>query len=80
MESLRRRDFIKGMCFLGVAAGVKPAAASYDPAAKFDLKISEVEFGIDPLHVEIESHRYNVQVPRPLSVSEQGTLDSVGAI
>ena len=44
MESLRRRDFIKGMSFLGVAAGVEPAAASYDPAAKFDLKISEVEY------------------------------------
>jgi acetyl esterase/lipase len=44
MESLQRRDFIKGMSFLGVAAGVEPAAASYDPAAKFDLKISEVEY------------------------------------
>jgi acetyl esterase/lipase len=30
--------------FLGVAAGVKPAAASYDSAAKFGLKISEVEY------------------------------------
>ena len=44
MKHLRRRDFIKGMSFLGVAAGVKPAAASYDPAAKFGLKISEVEY------------------------------------
>jgi acetyl esterase len=44
MESLRRRDFIKGLSFLGVAAGVNPAAASYDPAAKFGLKISEVEY------------------------------------
>ena len=44
MECLRRRDFIKSMSFLGVAAGVKPAAASYDPAAKFGLKISEVEY------------------------------------
>jgi acetyl esterase/lipase len=32
------------MSFLGVAAGAKPAAASYDPAAKFDVKISEVEY------------------------------------
>lgn len=32
------------MSILGVAAGVKPAAASYDPAAKFGLKISEVEY------------------------------------
>ena len=44
MESLRRRDFIRGMSFLGVAAGVKAAVASYDPAAKFVLKISEVEY------------------------------------
>ena len=35
---------MKGISFLGVAAGVKPAAASYDPAAKFGLKISEVEY------------------------------------
>ena len=32
------------MSILGVAAAVKPAAASYDPAAKFGLKISEVEY------------------------------------
>src|SRR5215469_12192832 len=43
MESLRRRDLIKGMSVLGVAAGVK-LAASYDPAAKFGLKVSEVEY------------------------------------
>jgi len=44
MESLRRRDFIRGMSFLGVAAGVKPAAASYNPTAKFGVKVSEVEY------------------------------------
>src|SRR3984885_9474575 len=44
MQSLRRRDFIRGMSFLGVAAGVKPAAASYNPAAKFGVKVSEVEY------------------------------------
>src|ERR1700719_4051264 len=44
MESLRRRDFIRGMSFLGVAAGVKAAAAYYNPAAKFDIKVSEVEY------------------------------------
>ncbi len=44
MESLRRRDFIRGMSFLGVVAGVKPAAASYNPAAKFGVKVSEVEY------------------------------------
>ena len=44
MESLRRRDFIRGMSLLSVAAGVKPAAASYNPAAKFNVKVSEVEY------------------------------------
>ena len=32
------------MSFLGVAAGVKPAAASYNPAAKFAVTVSEVEY------------------------------------
>jgi acetyl esterase len=32
------------MSFLGVAAGVKAAAASYSPAAKFGVKVSEVEY------------------------------------
>ena len=44
MKSLRRRDFISGMSFLGLAAGVQPAAASYNPAAKFAVKVSEVEY------------------------------------
>src|SRR5207237_2826274 len=43
MESLRRRDFIGGMSFLSVAAGVK-AAAAYNPAAKFGVKVSEIEY------------------------------------
>jgi acetyl esterase/lipase len=46
-----RRDFLKKMTVLG-AAGVpvvaglasRAAHAAYDPAAKFDLKVSEVEF------------------------------------
>ena len=32
------------MSFLGVGAGVKAAAASYNPAAKFGVKVSEVEY------------------------------------
>ncbi|HUA86660.1 MAG TPA: alpha/beta hydrolase [Bryobacteraceae bacterium] len=32
------------MSFLGVAAGVDLAAAGYDPAAKFSLKVTEVEY------------------------------------
>src|SRR5215831_12616734 len=44
MESLRRRDFVRGMSFLSVAAGIKPAAGSYNPAAKFSVTVSEVEY------------------------------------
>src|SRR5262245_64214363 len=43
MNSLGRRDFIKSMSLLGVAAGFK-TAARYDPGAKFDLKVTEVEY------------------------------------
>ena len=43
-----RRSFLKTMTALGAAgaAGLKPAeaAAAYDPKAKFELKVSEVEF------------------------------------
>ena len=43
-----RRSFLKTMSALGAAgvAGLKPGAASaaYDPAAKFEIKVSEVEF------------------------------------
>src|SRR2546430_10800819 len=50
-HSLGRRTFLKKMTALG-AAGVPvvaglapcPAHAAYNPAAKFDLKVSEVEF------------------------------------
>ena len=50
-HSLERRVFLKKMTALGaagmpVAAGLtsRPAHAAYDPAAKFELKVSEVEF------------------------------------
>src|SRR6266851_6613801 len=50
-HSFGRRDFMKKMSALG-AAGVpivaglapRPAHAAYNPTAKFDLKVSEVEF------------------------------------
>src|SRR6266581_8686002 len=50
-QPLERRDFLKKMTALS-AAGVpliaglapRPAFAAYDPAAKFGLKVSEVEF------------------------------------
>jgi acetyl esterase/lipase len=43
MNALGRRDFIKGMSFFGVAAGLR-MTTTYDPGAKFDLNVSEVEY------------------------------------
>jgi acetyl esterase/lipase len=50
-DSFGRRNFLKKMTALSAAgipgvAGLapRPAHAAYDPAAKFDLKVSEVEF------------------------------------
>ena len=44
MDALRRRDCIRGMSLLGVAAGVRPAAAAYNPAAKYGVKVSEIGY------------------------------------
>src|SRR2546428_6260198 len=47
-HSVERRDFLKRMTALGAAGvaglGPRPAHAAYNPAAKFDLRVSEVEF------------------------------------
>ena len=48
-RSLGRRVFLKKMTALGAAGvpfvtGSRPAHAAYDPAGKFELKVSEVEF------------------------------------
>ena len=47
MNALGRRDFIKSVSYAGAIAGFRfatPFATPYDPAAKFDLKVSEVEY------------------------------------
>jgi acetyl esterase/lipase len=43
MNSLKRRDFLMGMSFLGVAVRFK-TTPRYNPGAKFDIKASEVEY------------------------------------
>jgi acetyl esterase/lipase len=43
METLRRRDFLKTVSVLGVAAGFK-VTSGYNPVAKFDVTVSEVEY------------------------------------
>src|SRR5262245_14416046 len=43
MTSLGRRDFLKNLSAFGIAARFK-LSAPYDPRAKFDLKVTEVEY------------------------------------
>ena len=43
MNSLGRRDFLKSMSLIGVAAGLK-LTPPYNPGAKLDLTVSEVEY------------------------------------
>jgi acetyl esterase/lipase len=43
METLRRRDFLKTVSVLGVAARFK-VTSGYNPVAKFDVTVSEVEY------------------------------------
>jgi acetyl esterase/lipase len=43
MNSIKRRDFLFGMSLLPIAARFK-MTPRYDPGAKFDLKVSEVEY------------------------------------
>src|SRR5262245_12921347 len=43
MNALGRRDFLKSVSFIGVAAGFR-VTSSYDPAAKLELNVSEVEY------------------------------------
>src|SRR5437660_10378485 len=48
-HSLGRRNFLRKVTALSAAGvpfvtGSRPAHAAYDPAVKFDLKVSEVEF------------------------------------
>src|SRR5690349_6059614 len=44
MNSLGRRDFLAGMSLLGMAAGFKSPSATYNPGAKFELNVTEVEY------------------------------------
>ena len=76
-----RRDFLKRVTAVGVAgviAGMRPRSApagpgpersgtkmSYDPAAKFDLKVSEVEFRRTPAGRQLMARIYQPQGPGP---------------
>jgi acetyl esterase len=64
-----RRSFLKTMSALGVAgiSGLKPegAEAAYDPKAKFDLKITELEFRRTPKGRQLMARVYQPQGPGP---------------
>jgi acetyl esterase len=64
-----RRSFLKTMGALGVAgaAGVKAGAAqaAYDPAAKFELKVSEMEFRRTAKGRQLMARVYQPQGPGP---------------
>jgi len=63
-----RRSFLKTMSALGAAgvAGLRPAdAAAYDPNAKFELKVSEVEFRRTPKGRQLMARIYQPQGPGP---------------
>ncbi len=74
-----RRDFLQQMTLLGLAgAGIRPGLAragdkpggsamkpAYDPAAKFELKVSEVEFRRTPAGRQLMARIYQPQGPGP---------------
>ena len=78
MEHAGRRDFLKHATTLGalavsMRAGARPAAAqgrptmktSYDPAGKFELKVSDVEFLRTPKGRQLVARVYQPQGPGP---------------
>ena len=79
MEQTDRRDFLKRMAVLSAAvAGGRPILAeasdgqrrsgmhaSYDPAGKFDLKVSEIEFRRTPAGRQLMARVYQPQGPGP---------------
>jgi len=64
-----RRSFLKTMTALGAAgvAGLRPAeaAAAYDPKAKFELKVTEVEFRRTAKGRQLMARIYQPQGPGP---------------
>jgi len=64
-----RRSFLKTMTALGAAgaAGLRPAeaAAAYDPKAKFDIKVTEVEFRRTAKGRQLMARIYQPQGPGP---------------
>jgi len=67
---MQRRTFLQGMSALGVAAGLPfgaRAAAKYDPAAKYDLKVFEVPFRQNSAGRQLMARIYQPQGAGPFS-------------
>jgi acetyl esterase len=67
--AIHRRSFLKTITAMGVAgvSGLRPstAAAAYDPKAKFELKVSEVEFRRTAKGRQLMARIYQPQGPGP---------------
>ena len=66
---MQRRTFLQGMSALGAAAGLPlaaRAAAKYDPAAKYDLKVFEVPFRKNSVGRQLMARVYQPQGAGPL--------------
>jgi acetyl esterase/lipase len=62
-----RRSFLKAMTALGAASALEPATAraAYDPKARFELKVSEVEVRRTPKGRQLMARIYQPQGPGP---------------
>ena len=71
-----RRDFLKTVSVIGAAAAVIPAlripfahaAAAYDPSARFDLDVQEVEFRVNSAGRQLMARIYEPVGPGPFPV------------
>jgi acetyl esterase len=70
--SIHRRSFLKAIAAVGVAgaAGLRPSAAgaAYDPKAKFELKVFEVEFRRTARGRQLMARIYQPQSAGPFPV------------
>lgn len=73
LTKLSRRDFVRGMSLVGVAAGVWPAAAAYNPAAKYGVKVSEVGYRRTKAGRQLMARIYEPVRTEPVRTELSGT-------
>jgi len=71
-DPIKRRDFLHAGATAGLATLVAPsafaAATRYDPAAKFDLTVSEVEYRVSAKGRSLQARIYQPSGPGPFPV------------